>query len=187
MQRIAIMGPCGSGKSTLAQKISEITGLPLIHLDKEFHLPNWVERGDDEWQNIHASLIAKENWIIDGNYSGNVSSRLKRADLVIIFDLPTWLCLYRVVKRVTIGYGKERADSAIDCKERFNLEFLLYVFNFRRTILPKTLKIIEQRPNNTELITVKSNKDIQKIYQRFEIISKQGANIKQGKSINAKT
>ncbi len=180
MQRIAILGPCGSGKSTLAINLSAITGLPLIHLDQEFHLPNWVERTDEEWSNIHAKLISKKNWIIDGNYSRNVGARLKRANMVILFDMPTWLCLYRVIKRVIINNGRVRADSAIGCRERIDLDFLLYVFNFRRTQLAKTLKLIEQRPKNTELIIVKSNKDLQKIYQRYILNSKQGRNYQTG-------
>jgi len=174
MQRIAIIGACGSGKSTLAIKLSEITGLELIHLDQEFHLPGWVEREKQEWANIHANLIANDSWIIDGCYSDTASVRIERSNMVILFDLPTWLCLYRVVKRIILNHGKERVDSAAGCKERFDLGFLLYVFKFKRKKMSNLYSIVERRPKNTELYVVKSNKDLKTILQRFNMSSKQG-------------
>ena len=35
MERVAIVGPGGAGKSTLARRLGELTGLPVIHLDRE--------------------------------------------------------------------------------------------------------------------------------------------------------
>ena len=35
-KRILVIGSPGSGKSTFSRKLAEITGIPLIHLDKEF-------------------------------------------------------------------------------------------------------------------------------------------------------
>ena len=42
-KRIIILGSAGSGKSTLATKLGEITGIPVIHLDRLFWNPGWVE------------------------------------------------------------------------------------------------------------------------------------------------
>jgi adenylate kinase family enzyme len=36
MKRVVIFGPGGSGKSTLAVRLGEITGLPVIELDRMF-------------------------------------------------------------------------------------------------------------------------------------------------------
>ena len=36
MKRVVIFGPGGSGNSTLAVRLGEITGLPVIELDKMF-------------------------------------------------------------------------------------------------------------------------------------------------------
>jgi adenylate kinase family enzyme len=35
-QRILIIGPSGAGKSTLARLMSELLGLPVVHLDSLF-------------------------------------------------------------------------------------------------------------------------------------------------------
>ncbi len=169
MKRIAIMGCSGSGKSTLARKLAHVTKLPLIHLDQEYHLPNWVERGKQDWEKIHTNLIARENWIIDGNYSDIAKERVERANIVIFFDYSTWFCLYRVIKRIVLNYGRERPDSAIGCKERFDIDFLLYVLKFRRKRRKKLYNIFEQRAEDSELFIVKSNKDLQKVHLRFDI------------------
>jgi adenylate kinase family enzyme len=42
-RRIMVIGSPGSGKSTFSRKLSEITRIPLIHLDKEFWNDGWVE------------------------------------------------------------------------------------------------------------------------------------------------
>ncbi len=39
-RRIMIIGAPGSGKSRAARRLAEITGLPLIHLDNEYWLPD---------------------------------------------------------------------------------------------------------------------------------------------------
>jgi adenylate kinase family enzyme len=49
-KRIIIIGSSGGGKSTLARQLGDITGLPVIHLDKVFWNPNWVETPKDIWQ-----------------------------------------------------------------------------------------------------------------------------------------
>ena len=43
MERILVLGPCGAGKSTPAVKLGAKLGLPVIHLDKEYWRPGWVE------------------------------------------------------------------------------------------------------------------------------------------------
>lgn len=168
MKRIAILGCCGSGKSTLSHKLAKVSGLPIIHLDQEFHLPNWQERPPEEWSNIHGELVARERWIIDGCYGGTAAERTKRADMIIWFDIPTHICLYRVIKRMVTNYGKQRDDAAPGCKERFDLEFLLYVLNFRRLKSPKLLAVFENRQLNTELVIISNNADIEELLNRFK-------------------
>lgn len=160
MKRIAILGCSGSGKSTLAARMVNIIDLPIIHLDQQFHLPDWKERPPEEWASIHAELIARDRWIIDGCYSGSAAARTQRADLIIWFDIPTHVCLYRVIKRTITNYGQERDDSAPGCKERFDHEFLLYVLRFRRKKMPKLLKILAAIPAKTELVVIRNNADI---------------------------
>src|SRR6478672_8699445 len=68
MQKILIIGSSGAGKSTFAKQLGEITGIEVVHLDKVYWRPNWVEMPKDEWRKTVAHLLAGDTWIMDGNY-----------------------------------------------------------------------------------------------------------------------
>ncbi len=47
-----VIGSSGAGKSTFSRRLSEKTGLPVIHLDVLFWKPDWVETDKEEWKKI---------------------------------------------------------------------------------------------------------------------------------------
>jgi len=132
MKRVLVIGSPGAGKSTLSHALAQRTGLPLFHLDRMFWLPGWVERDRDEGRAELAGVLEQDRWIIDGNYGSTLPMRLQRAETVIWLDYPTSLCLRRVFKRWRRYRGRARPDMTEGCPENLNLEFLLYVLNFRR-------------------------------------------------------
>lgn len=131
MERVLVLGSPGAGKSTFARALAQRAGLPLIHLDAEYHLPGWVEPNEDTWLARLETLVSAERWIIDGNYGGSMSFRLARADTAILLDYPSWLCLWRVTKRIVTLHGTVRPDAPPGCPERFDWAFLRYVSAFR--------------------------------------------------------
>jgi len=48
VKRVVILGRGGSGKSILASKLGEVTGLPVIELDKTFWQPGLQALFPDE-------------------------------------------------------------------------------------------------------------------------------------------
>lgn len=144
MQRVLVIGSPGAGKSTLSHALAARTGLPLHHLDKLFWLPGWVERDREEGRAELAEVLAGERWIIDGNYGSTLPMRLSRADTVVWLDYPTWLCLGRAFKRWWQYRGRARPDMTEDCPENLNLEFLLYVLNFRRAWQHRNAAALQQ-------------------------------------------
>ena len=80
MDRVAVVGPVGAGKSTFAAALGERTGLPVVHLDRHFWHPGWVETPRDEWRRRQAELFAGDRWIADGNYGRTFDERFSRAD-----------------------------------------------------------------------------------------------------------
>ena len=130
MERVLIIGSPGAGKSTLATELAKRTGLPLIHLDQQYWRSGWVETDKAEWCDRVARLTAGERWVMDGNYGGTLTLRLRRADTVIDLDLPTWLCLWRVVRRIIAWRGRTRPDMAEGCPERIDLHFLLWTLKY---------------------------------------------------------
>ena len=133
MERVVIIGCGGAGKSTLARSLGEKTGLPVVHLDKLFWKPGWVESTREEIDGIIQWEIRKDRWIIDGNYNRTLTKRLERCDTVIYLDFSRFACLWGVMKRILTTHGTVRPDMGAGCPERFDLEFLKWVWNFNKT------------------------------------------------------
>ncbi len=143
MERILIIGSPGAGKTTLARSLSEKLGLPLVHLDVLHWRDGWVEAPREEFDALLNEALAEPRWIIDGNYSRTLPLRLSRCDTAVYLDYPRLLCLWGAVKRVAANLGKSRPDMGGDCPERFDLEFLRYIWDFRKTQRQKLLSLLD--------------------------------------------
>ena len=139
MQKILIIGSPGSGKSTLASKLGDVLNLPVVHLDQLFWLENWTEKDKELFKQELLNHLKKDKWIIDGCFINTLPMRLEYCDHVILLNYPTLTCVWRVIKRVVKNKGKTRPDMANNCPERFDFDFLKYVFNFKR----KKLKLVK--------------------------------------------
>ena len=132
MERVMIIGCSGSGKSTLARKLGEKTGLPVVHLDRIWWKPGWVESSREEFDEKLLREIERPRWIMDGNYSRTMPQRFVRCDMVIYLDFNRVKCLWGVIKRVVTNYGKTRPDMGENCPERIDWAFLKWVWNFNK-------------------------------------------------------
>ena len=130
---VGLLGPNGAGKSTLARKLGEKTGLPVVHLDQIFWSPgNWEHLSREEFDMLLLRELEKPTWILDGNFDRTMALRLEKCDTVIYLDFSRVACLFGVFKRVLTTYGTVRPDMAEGCPERFDLDFLKWVWNFNR-------------------------------------------------------
>ena len=127
MRRVVILGPGASGKSTLAIHLGEITGLPVIELDKVFWRPGLAATPRDQWIKLQERLVEENGWIIDGDLGpyDAVEVRLKAADTVIFLDFSLIRCAWRAIRR-----SRERAD------------FWLWLLRYRRQCRPFLMEAI---------------------------------------------
>ncbi len=161
LKRILIIGSGGAGKSTLAIQLGKLLNLEVIHLDAHFWNAGWVETPQPEWDAVVADLTAKNSWIIDGNFARTLPVRMERADTVIFLDSSRYLCFYRILKRIAQSYGRTRPDMAEGCNEKFDWEFIVWLWRFPRDIRPKIIDILNQFPDVKKII-LRSPQDVVK-------------------------
>ncbi|MDI4646923.1 DNA topology modulation protein [Cohnella hashimotonis] len=167
MERILIIGSAGSGKSTLSQRLGEQLNLPIIHLDRHYWKPNWIPTPNEEWDQFVIKAADQEQWIMDGNYSRTLNLRLKRADTVIFLDMPTWLCVYRIIKRRIKFHGKTRPDLNEGCPEKLDWVFFKWVWNYKQRSRTSVLDQIMHFKDNKRIIIVKSRQEAKGIMKQF--------------------
>ncbi len=155
MQRILIIGSGGAGKSTLARHIGAHLGIEVTHLDAHYWKPGWRPLSADAWEQKVQSLVARERWVLDGNYNGTMNVRLAAADTVIFVDLPRWLCLWRVIKRRIAFHGRSRPDISEGCKVRLTWSFLWWIWTYPQVQRKKILQMLEEQAGHKRVIHLK--------------------------------
>ena len=159
MKRIMIIGCGGAGKSTLARQLGEKTGLPVVHLDKLFWRPGWEHISRDEFDVLHREALMGEKWILDGNFDRTMEERIKHCDTVIYLDFSRFACLYGVAKRILTTYGKVRPDMGEGCPERFDMDFLKWVWNFNKNKRENTYRLLNEA-EGIEKIVLKNRRAV---------------------------
>lgn len=161
MERILIIGCGGAGKSTLARQLGEKLNIPVVHLDQLFWKPGWVERSDEEFDVILEHELEKPKWIMDGNFNRTMPKRLEKCDTVIYLDFSRFACLRGVAKRVLTNYGKVRPDMGEGCPERFDLDFLKWVWNFNKNKRESYYRLLNEA-EEIETIALKNRRQVKK-------------------------
>ncbi len=167
VNRILVLGSAGSGKSTLSQILGTSFKLPVIHLDRYYWKPNWIPTPNEEWDQLLEQLCNEEQWIMDGNYSRTIDIRLSKADMVLFLDLPTLLCIYRVLKRRIKYRHKTRPDMNEGCSEKLDWEFIKWVWNYRRRSRQKILDKLSEVRNEKQIIILKNRKQVNELISQI--------------------
>lgn len=158
--RVMLVGGGGAGKTVMAQALAARLDLPVVHLDREYWLPGWVEPDRDRWNARVAALANAPRWVMDGNYGSSLASRLERADVVVLLDLPRRVVIPRVLRRAWRYRRSTRPDMAPGCPEKIDLAFLRWIWNFRRRSLPRIIAALAATPHPPPVIRLNSPRQI---------------------------
>ena len=159
MERVMIIGCSGSGKSTLARALKEKLGLPLVHLDQLFWEPGWQMTAKENFDHQLQMAVDMDRWIIDGNYNRTIPMRLPKCDTIIYLDFSRWECLLGVFQRIIKNYGKVRPDMPEGCPERFDWDFIKFVWNFNKNNRVRNYTYLASA-KHAKHIVLKSRKEV---------------------------
>jgi adenylate kinase family enzyme len=162
MRKVLVIGSGGSGKSIFATRLGELLKIEVLHLDKFYWRPGWVETPKAEWLRIVEELLKRDAWIMDGNYSSTLEMRLEACDTVIFLDMARSLCLWRVLKRVLMYRKGRRPDMAEGCHERFDLEFISWVWNYPRRSRPKIVEKLKSNSDSKKIVWLRTRSDVER-------------------------
>ena len=127
-KKILILGNGGAGKSTFAADMGGRFSLPVVHLDKLWWLPGWVNRSEEEFDFLLSAELAKPAWVMDGNYQRTLAVRLAAA----------------AYARVREYAGRTRPDIGEGCPERVDAEFEEWILKYDREVRPAMLAALEE-------------------------------------------
>lgn len=166
-RRILIIGPGGAGKSTLAARLGRALALPVIHLDAEYWSSGWTPTPKDEWGARVGAMLERDAWIMDGNYGGTLMQRLAACDTVIFLDFPRRIYIRRVIARWLQHRGRSRPDMAPECPERLSMEFLVWLWRYRRTRRPEILARLAALSPDQRAIVLTSPREVERFVEAF--------------------
>jgi adenylate kinase family enzyme len=164
MERILIIGCGGAGKSTLARQLGDKLNLPVVHLDKLFWHPGWVESPKEEIDEKIMAEMEKPQWIMDGNYNRTLPERIKHCDTILYLDFSRFACIRGVLKRVITTYGSVRPDMGEGCPERFDVAFLKWVWDYNKDKRASNYALLNQA-THAQIIVLKNRKMVKHFLQ----------------------
>ena len=154
MKKIIVIGCPGSGKTTFAEKLAQKSGLDLFYLDAIWHKPDRTHISREEFDARLSEILARDSWIIDGNYSRTLEWRMSFCDTVILFDLPTQVC----IEGATLRIGKNRSDMPwIDTELDPWLKNEIEEFGSKN--LPTVYELLEKYKESKNIVIFKSRKE----------------------------
>ena len=146
-KRVAVIGCPGGGKSTFSRALRDRVGLPLYHLDAIYWRDDRTHLSREEFYPLMQKIIAREEWIMDGNYNSTLEWRISACDLLIFLDYPAEVCLEGVRAR----RGQKRSDMPW-VEDGDDQEFLEFIRAFETESRPRILELIGGYPDKAVVV-----------------------------------
>jgi adenylate kinase family enzyme len=161
LNRIVVIGPPGAGKSTVALRLGKLLGIDVFHLD-ELYWQRGAPPRPEEWVALESELIARERWILDGNYSRTLPARLEAADAVVFLDFSTARCLFRFVRRRLAHRTGSIPGMAADRRPYVNVGVLRQIATFRTDHRPSILQALSALSKGRRIVILRTPRSVRR-------------------------
>ena len=157
-KKIIVIGCPGAGKSEFSRKLHDKTKIDLFHLDAIYWNKDCSHITREELIKKQKEIFKKNSFIIDGNFKSTLELRIKEADVVFLFDLPTEICIQGARNRK--GNRPE-----MPCQLPDDDELIDFIKNFNYDVMPKIKELLEKY--NSNVITFHSHKEADKYIENI--------------------
>lgn len=158
-KKVIVIGCPGAGKSTFSRKLHDSTNLDLFHLDALYWNEDCTHISREELIKKQEEIFKQESFIIDGNFKSTLEMRVKEADVVFLFDLPTEICIKGAKNRK--GNRPE-----MPCELPDNDELIDFIKNFNKDVFPRIKELFKKY--NSNVITFHSHKDADEYIEKIK-------------------
>jgi adenylate kinase family enzyme len=147
MDRVLVLGRGGAGKSVFARTLGARIDAEAIELDKVFWSETLQPLALNEWAERQAVLVEGRRWVMDGDLGPYdiLEPRLRRADTVVVLDLPLLLCAWRAWRR-----GPERRD------------FWAWTLHWRRDSRQRVLEAVADFAPDADLVVLTNRRAVER-------------------------
>ncbi|WP_366014822.1 hypothetical protein [uncultured Eubacterium sp.] len=160
--RVVVIGCPGAGKSTFSRKLHAVTNLPLFHLDALYWNKDCTHIIRAELIEKQMKIFATDSFIIDGNFISTLELRIKEADVVFLFDLPTETCIDGAKKR-------KGNKPEMPCQLPSNDELIDFIKRFNVDVMPKINELIEKY--NSNVVTFHSHSEADEYIENLKMVT----------------
>ena len=165
MKRVIVIGCPGAGKSTFARALRDLTGMPLVYLDRIWHKADRTTVTREEFDAALEQAMSEEKWIIDGNYIRTLEPRLQQCDTVFFLDYPIEVCLEGARSRVGVPH-----EDLPWLEEEFDPEFRQWIEDFPRDQLPRIRALLERCAAEKTIIVFHSREEAEEWLKNFNFL-----------------
>jgi adenylate kinase family enzyme len=168
-----VVGSGGAGKTTFARELGLITDLPVIHLDRLFWNPGWVETPAAVWRARVEELASLDEWILDGNYGASLMERIARAHAIVFFDISRVVCLVGALERSVVHQFRQRHDLPEGCREAMRWNFVRYIWRFPNDSRPRLTAAISKASPDVAVVTITNRAQAAEVLARLRAAAKE--------------
>lgn len=133
-----------------------------MHLDALYWRPGWQATPNEEWDAAMRELVARDAWIIDGNYGRTLPVRIAPCDTIVFLDVPRRVSLWRIVRRRLQFAWRTRPDVAPGCPEQLTWEFLWWVWTYPARRRPEILRRLNAVEHEKRVVVLRDNDDVER-------------------------